>query len=379
LSVPRATFYRAIGARSQADPPEAFPDEPSPRQTSRSQPERRHPRALTTEQKQRILDVCGNDRYIDCSPAHIVAALLDEGTYIGSERTIYRVLGADAPLRDRRRQRRHPKLPAPELMADAPNRVWSWDITKLKGPHKGASYHLYVIIDIYSRYVVGWTVQQRESRVIARALIAETCRRQAIGDNQLVVHADRGSSMRSKHVSELLEDLNVTRSHSRPYCSDDNPYSESHFKTLKYSPAFPERFGSLADARSFCLGFFQWYNMVHRHSGIAMLTPSMLHHGEADQVLARRDATLARAYQEHPERFVKGQPMAKRPPAEAWINKPKLDQSDLGPQRSGASAEPSPVGNPPRPVGSHGGGFSMGDGDEPATASASGHGLSLAA
>lgn len=333
-------------------------------------PSRSHPRALTTEQKQRILDVCATDRFIDCSPGHIVAALLDDGVYIASERTIYRVLGADAPLVDRRRQRRHPKRPAPELVASAANRVWSWDITRLKGPHKGASYHLYVIIDIYSRYVVGWCVQERECEQIARDLIEQTCRRQKIRPGRLVIHADRGASMRSKHVSELLADLDVTRSHSRPYCSNDNPYSESQFKTLKYSRGFPDRFGSLEDARRFCREFFEWYNMEHRHSGIAMLTPSTLHHGEAESVLAKRDAALAAAYAAHPERFVNGHPKAKRPPEEAWINKPA--QPEL--QVRGGSQEPSPVVNPERPEGSHGEGFSTGDGDQLGAAIASGQG-----
>lgn len=345
--------------------------QPAESQPVESQSSRTHPRALTDEQKQRILDVCGSERFIDCSPEQIHAALLDVGEYIGSPRTIYRALGAEAPLVDRRRQRRHPKRPAPELVANGPNRVWSWDITKLKGPRKGASYHLYVIIDIYSRYVVGWCVQERESEVIARQLIAETCRRQKIQPGQLVIHADRGSSMRSKHVSELLEDLKVIRSHSRPHCSNDNPYSESQFKTLKYSPRFPGRFGSLEDARRFCREFFEWYNIEHRHSGIAMLTPSMLHHGEAESVLARRDATLAAAYAAHPERFVKGQPKAKRPPEEAWINKPKSIEL----QERGGTEEPSHVVNPERPEGSHGEGFSTGDGDQPDTADASGRGL----
>jgi putative transposase len=349
LSLPRATYYRSVAEPQPAAPPVETP----PVETLSQQ---KHPRALTAEQKQRILEACASERFIDCAPAHIHAALLDAGEYIGSVRTIYRVLSEDAPLRDRRNQRRHPKRSAPELVATGPNRVWSWDITKLKGPHRGASYHLYVIIDIYSRYVVGWCVQEREHEAIARELIAETCRRQQIGPDELVIHADRGSSMRSKCVSELLSDLQVTRSHSRPYCSNDNPYSESQFKTLKYSSDFPDRFGSLEDARRFCREFFEWYNMEHRHSGIAMLTPSVLHHGEADTVLARRDAILAEAYAKHPERFVKGVPTAQRPPSEAWINKPKQQ----GPE---STDEPSPVVNPERPEGSHGEGFSTGDGD----------------
>jgi len=358
FGLPRATYYRARSGEP-SEPPSA-PD-PGAEPSVDPPATRPHRRALSAEQKQRILDVCATERFINCSPGHIVAALLDDGEYICSERTLYRVLGADAPVRDRRRQRRHPNRPAPVLMADAPNRVWSWDITRLKGPYPGASYHLYVIIDIYSRYVVGWCVHEREDSAIARALIAECCHRQGIQANQLVVHADRGPSMRSKHVSELLADLHVGRSHSRPYCSNDNPYSESQFKTLKYSPAFPNRFGSLEDARRFCREFFEWYNMVHRHSGIAMLTPSQMHHGEAERVLEHRDAVLAAAYTAHPERFVNGLPTAQRPPGAVWINKPVDQNHDR-------TAEPSPVVNPTRLVRSHGGGFSTGDGARAGTA-----------
>lgn len=379
LGLPRATYYRRTAAEvvePQAEIVEPQPEIVEPPSVPPAVPPvRSHPRALTTEQKQRIVDVCASDRFIDCSPEYIHAALLDAGEYIGSPRTIYRVLGAEHPLVDRRRQRRHPKRPAPELVASGPNRVWSWDITKLKGPYPGASYHLYVIIDIYSRYVVGWCVQERESDVIARELIADACRRQKIEPQQLVIHADRGSSMRSKLVSELLVDLNVTRSHSRPYCSNDNPYSESQFKTLKYSADFPGGFGSLEDARLFCRGFFEWYNIEHRHSGIAMLTPSQLHHCEAEAVLAARDQALAAAYAAHPERFVKGPPKAKRPPAEAWINKPKQP----GPEERGGTEEPLPVVNPQRPEGSHGGGFSTGNGDQLGTVAESDRELALAA
>ncbi len=290
---------------------------------------RSHPRALSAEAKQRILDVCASERFVDAAPAHIVAALLDDGVYIGSVRTFYRVLSADAPVRDRRQQRRHPTRVAPVLVALGPNRIWTWDIAKLKGPYPGACYHLYVIIDIFSRYVVGWCVEEREDSRIARALIAECCRRQGIGPHQLILHADRGPSMRSREVSELLADLHVGKSHSRPYCSNDNPYSEAHFKTLKYSSGFPQRFGSLLDARIFSRGFFAWYNMDHRHSGIAMLTPATVHYGDAERLLAHRDQVLASAYQEHPERFVKGLPTAKRPPTTVWINKPFETNEDL--------------------------------------------------
>lgn len=284
---------------------------------------RRHPRALSDEQRERIRETFASDRFIDCSPAYVKAALLDEGVYLGSERSMYRVLGADAPLIERRRQQRHPKYAAPELVATKPNEVWSWDITRLKGPSSRVAYRLYAIIDIYSRYCVGWGVFDRESEQHAKLLIETTCERQQIVAGQLSIHADRGGPMRSLSVAELYVALGIDQSHSRPYCSNDNPYIESYFKTLKYSPAFPERFGSIEDARLFCRLFFEWYNNVHRHSGIAMLTPASVHMGTAQAIIERRDDVLAEAYRAHPERFVKGQPKAERLPEAAWINKPK--------------------------------------------------------
>lgn len=285
-------------------------------------PRRPHPRALSQAQRQQVVELCGSPRFIDRSPEQIVATLLDEGEYLASPRTFYRLLGADGPLSDRRDQSRHPSYAAPVLLAAKPNRVWSWDITRLKGPRHGVSYHLYVIIDIFSRHVVGWAVHEREDETLAQDLIETTCQRQQIKPGQLVVHADRGSSMRSKGVAELLARLVVTKSHSRPYCSNDNPFSESQFKTLKYSAGFPACFGSIEDARAFCGRFFDFYNNEHRHSGIAMLTPAQMHYNQADQVLAQRDDVLAEAYRRHPERFVKGQPRAKRPPEQVWINPP---------------------------------------------------------
>jgi putative transposase len=368
LGFPSSTYYRRIGTSTRCGQEKAVEQETASSEVAvaeRIPRKRPHPRALSPEQRQRILGICGSERFIDSSPAQIYATLLDEGVYFGSERTLYRVLSAESGLRDRRRLRRHPNYTEPVLVAEAPNQLWSWDITRLKGPQKGASYHLYVIIDVYSRYVVGWCVHDRECEKLAQELIATTVRRQKIRPNQLTVHADRGSSMRSKTVSELLAKLQVTRSHSRPYCSNDNPYSESQFKTMKYSSEFPGRFGSIEDARQFCRTYFEGYNMVHRHSGIALLSPSMLHHGEADIVLARRDAVLHQAFEEHPERFVRGRPTAKRPPQQAWINKP------VEFQERGSSAEPSHVVNPPRRP-SHGGGFSMGDGSPPATTVTSG-------
>lgn len=283
---------------------------------------RSSPRALSVRERQDVLDVLHEPRFVDLAVGEIHATLLDEGQYLCSERTMYRVLGANDEVRERRDQLRHPKYAAPELLATAPNELWSWDITKLKGPAKWTYYYLYVILDVFSRYVVGWMVAQRESAVLARRLIEETCRREGVARDQLTLHADRGSSMRSKAVALLLSDLGVTKTHSRPYTSTDNPFSEAQFKTLKYRPQFPSRFGSLQHARSFCRPFFNWYNAEHRHSGLAMLTPRDVHFGLVEQRLAERTAVLAAAYTAHPERFPRGVPTPDIPPQSVWINKP---------------------------------------------------------
>lgn len=322
---------------------------------------RTHPRALSDEQRTVILDTLECERFIDRSPAFVYTTLLDENVYLGSERTMYRLLGRDKPLKDRRNQRRRPHYAAPELVATGPNQVWSWDITKLKGPLPGTWYHLYVILDIYSRCIVGWSVYDREREELARHLINTTCERQGIDPGQLTLHADRGSAMRSKTVAELLDYLGVIKSHSRPYCSNDNPYSESQFKTMKYSAGYPERFGSLQDARVYYGEFVRWYNYEHLHSGIAMLAPASVHYGDAAPILARRAEVLARAYEEHPMRFVKGQPKAKQLPAAVWINKPGLHTTTATacadePSRGG-SEESSPVVNPQRPEGAMAEGF----------------------
>jgi len=269
-----------------------------------------------------VLDILHEPRFVDLAVGEIHAILLDEGHYLCSERTMYRVLGANDEVRERRDQLRHPKYAAPELLATAPRELWSWDITKLKGPAKWTYYYLYVILDVFSRYVVGWMVAQRESAVLARRLIEETCKREGVARDQLTLHADRGSSMRSKTVALLLSDLGVTKTHSRPYTSTDNPFSEAQFKTLKYRPQFPCRFGSLQHARSFCSPFFDWYNAGHRHSGLAMLTPQDVHFGLVEQRLAKRTAVLAAAYAVHPERFPRGVPTPDIPPQAVWINKP---------------------------------------------------------
>lgn len=281
-------------------------------------------RALQPAERQQVLDVLHAPRFIDLAPAQVYAALLDEGTYHCSERTMYRVLAEQHEVRERRAQRRHPVYAAPELLATAPNQLWSWDITKLKGPVTWSWYHLYVILDVFSRYVVGWMVAPRESAALAERLIAASCERQNIPRGQLTVHADRGSSMTSKPVAQLLADLGVTKTHSRPHVSNDNPYSEAQFKTLKYRPDFPERFGSLEDSRAYCTDFFPWYNTEHRHSSLGLHTPHDVHFGLAEARRADRAIVLAAAYAATPERFVRRPPTPALLPAAAWINPPKL-------------------------------------------------------
>jgi putative transposase len=278
-------------------------------------------RALTDMERENVLSVLHSERFVDQAPAEIYATLLEEGTYLCSVRTMYRILAEQDEVRERRDQLRHPNYKKPELLATAPNQVWSWDITKLKGPAKWTYFYLYVIIDIFSRYVVGWMVAHRESATLAERLIRETIEKQGIVPGQLVIHADRGSSMTSKPVACLMADLGVTKTHSRPYTSNDNPYSESQFKTLKYRPEFPSRFGSIEDARSFCVPFFSWYNKEHHHSGIGLMIPEALHYGRAGAVTATRQATLLAAYSDHPERFNRV-PQPPTIPTEAWINRP---------------------------------------------------------
>jgi putative transposase len=250
--------------------------------------------------------------------------LLDEGKYFCSVSTMYRILRSECGVRERRDQLRHPVYSKPELLATAPNQVWSWDITKLLGPTKWTYFYLYVILDIFSRYVVGWTLAHRESATLAQLLIAETCAKQSIAPGQLTVHADRGSSMKSKLVAQLLADLGVTKTHSRPYVSDDNPFSESQFRTMKYRPEFPDRFGSIQDGRAFCRPFFEWYNTQHHHSGIGLHIPHNVHYGLAQAINGARRLTLAQAHSAHPERFVRKPPEPPPLPGAVWINPPVL-------------------------------------------------------
>ena len=305
LGVSRATFYRRQ---------RMVPGHQQPRPTPA--------RALCEAERERVLDTLGCERFVDRSPAEVVATLLDEGQYLCSERTMYRILAANQPVRERRNQLTHPNYTKPELVATGPNQTWSWDITRLLGPKPWTYFYLYVLLDIFSRYTVGWMVAERESSALAARLIEQTCLNQGIEPQMLTLHSDRGAPMTSKCTAQLLADLGVTRSLSRPQVSDDNPFSEAQFKTLKYHPGFPGRFDNVAVATTFCRSFFPWYNTEHRHAGIAMLTPHDVHYGRARRVLEQRERTLRLAWNRHPERFVHGTPKPQPLPQEVWINPP---------------------------------------------------------
>jgi putative transposase len=306
LGVAPATMYR------RRRPPQPRPKKPRPTPA----------RALSVQERGRVLEVLHSERFVDRSPAQVWATLLDEGCYLASERTMYRILAEQGESRERRDQLVHPAYARPELLATQPNELWSWDITKLLGPAKWTYFYLYVILDVFSRYVVGWTIQHRESTAVAQQLMAQSFEQQGVQPGQLTMHADRGPVMRSKPVAFLLADLGVTKTHSRPYTSADNPYSEAHFKTLKYRPDFPARFDSILHARSWARDFFAWYNEEHRHSGIGLMTPAMIHYGRAEEAREQRSRVLADAYAANPERFVQGLPHPPKLPTAAWINPP---------------------------------------------------------
>jgi len=314
MGIDRTTFYRRQAPKVFAQP--AIVSRPKP------------PLTLADEERNNVLEVLVSERFVDKAPAEIYAILLDEGVYLCSVRTMYRVLDEEYGVKERRNQRKHPNYSKPELVATGPNQVWSWDITKLKGSEKGTYYHLYVMLDIYSRYVVGWMVATVESGELAKHLIAESLEKQGILPGSLTIHADRGTSMKSKLVTQLMVDMGVTKSHSRPKVSDDNPYSEAQFKTLKYHPEFPDRFGSIEDASDFCRFFMTWYNTEHRHSGIVMLTPESVHYGKAEQILEKRREVLEAAAQKHPLRFKGRKPDPGKLPDKVWINPPKPTLSD---------------------------------------------------
>jgi len=284
--------------------------------------------ALSETERRRALEALHNPRFVDASPRQVYATLLDEGVYLGSERTLYRLLAQEDESGERRNQLRHPAYCKPELLATAPNRVWSWDITKLRGPDKWLHYHLYIVLDIFSRYVVAWMLAESEAASLAQRLIAEAVQRFDVAPGQLTLHADRGSSMTSKPVALLLADLGVLKTHNRPHTSNDNPFSEAQIKTLKYHPAFPDRFGSLQDARAFCASFFDWYNHEHRHSGIALLAPADVHFGQAAGILESRNRTLRQTFLRHPQRFKGRLPQVKTLPSAVWINPPPKPDDD---------------------------------------------------
>lgn len=308
LGLPRPTYYRW---QQQASVNDAH------------HKKKKHPAALSTNEEKAILAILHSPRFIDKSPGEIYHILLDEGCYLCSERTMYRILTAHNEVRERRKQVRHRDYQKPELLAVRANEVWSWDITKLRSNKKWRYYYLYVILDIFSRYVVGWLVADGESSELAKQFIHQTCEKQSIDAGELTLHADRGASMRSKPVAFLLADLGVTKTHSRPYTSNDNPFSESQFKTLKYCPAFPACFHSIEEAKLFCRDFFDWYNNEHRHSGINRLTPASVHYGFADDILKHRNNVLKIAYDKNPLRFKNKLPTAGKLHEAVWINKPE--------------------------------------------------------
>lgn len=279
-------------------------------------------RALSAQERENVLAVLNSERFADVAPATVYATLLDEGHHLCATRTMYRILASHRQVRERRNQLRHPRYTAPELLATRPNQVWSWDITKLHGPAKWTYYYLYVMMDIFSRYVVGWLLADCESQQLAQSLIAEACAKQGVRPDELTIHADRGGPMIAKPVAHLMADMGVTKTHSRPYVSNDNPFSEAQFKTMKYRPDFPERFGSPQDARAFSKAYFAWYHTQHRHSGIAWMTPEDVHYGRDAEVIARRQQALDEAYRNKPHRFVRKPPGASKLPEAVWINPP---------------------------------------------------------
>lgn len=304
LNVPRSRVYRTR--------------QPQGERSARPVPAQ----ALAAAERERVRATLNSDRFMDKAPRQVYAALLDEGQYLCHWRTMYRVLAAHEEVRERRDQLRHPTYRKPELLATAPNQVWSWDITKLRGPVKWTYFYLYVVLDIYSRCVVGWMIAERESAQLAQELVEASCVREGIVREQLTLHADNGGPMRAKSMALLLSDLGITQSHNRPHTSDDNPFSEAQFKTLKYRPDYPDRFGSIQDARTWARPFFHWYNEQHYHTGLNLLTPASVHFGQAAAICQQRQTVMNAAYAAHPARFSKGAPCVAAPPEKVWINPP---------------------------------------------------------
>jgi putative transposase len=330
LGVPRATWYRH--------------ERPPSRPSAPREPRPRPPLALSAKEREEVLEELESERFVDSSPRQVWATLLDDDRrYLCSVRTMYRLLAAAGEVRERRNQLRHPAYSKPELLANGPNEVWTWDVTRLKGPAKWTYYYLYVILDLFSRLVVGWMVARRETASLAKQLVSETYEKHGIEADQITLHADRGSVQTSKGVALLLSDLGVTKSHSRPYTSNDNAHSESQFKTLKYHPAFPERFESLEHARDFCRTFFAWYNTEHRHGSLALLTPSAVHYGRGEAILAERSVTLGEAFAKHPERFKGRAPKTGTLPKAVWINPPTPEEPSSPPLVETPGPEPQIV------------------------------------
>jgi putative transposase len=313
LSIPRSGLYRRRRRRLAPVPVAGV---------------RTSARRLRDDEKAAVLACLHEERFQDCSPAQVYASLLDSGQYHCSIRTMYRLLETNGATRERRDQLTHPPYRKPELLATGPNQLWSWDITKLRGPVKYSFYYLYVILDVFSRYVVGWMLAYRETAGLAKQLIESACSQQQISRDQLTLHADRGSSMTAKSLALMLADLGVVKTHSRPHVSDDNPFSEAQFKTMKYRPDYPDRFGSIQDARAFCQAFFPWYNREHHHSGLNLLTPATVHYGQADQLISKRQVVLDLAYHAHPERFVRRPPKHPSLPVAVWINPPASNKEN---------------------------------------------------
>ena len=318
-SVGLASACRALGVARASVYRHRKPHPTCPGRSRRSSP-----RALSPQERVHVLDILHEDRFVDRAPAAVYAELLEEGRYLCSIRTMYRLLHDAHEVRERRDQLRHPRLdPPPRLVASAPNEVWTWDITRLPGPRKWVTYPLYVVLDLFSRYVVAWMVAKRESATLAKRLITNACTKQGIQRGQLTLHQDRGAPMKAKTFSQMLIDLDILASYSTPRVSDDNPYSESQFKTLKYAPSYPGRFNGPEEARTYFQGFFPWYNTQHRHSGLGLLTPDDVHHGLTQHLQAARQHVLDQAYRNHPGRFVKGKTKPPHVPNEVWINQPK--------------------------------------------------------
>ena len=315
LAYPRSSYYRHEQVKPAATEPRVLPA-PSPR-------------ALPSAEREAVRDLLNSEQFVDSSPRQVYGTLLDEGRYLCSVSTMYRILRAYQEVRERRNQKQNPVYKKPELLATSPNQVWSWDITKLRGPVPHVYYYMYTILDIFSRYVVGYMVATREEATLARQLVADSCAKQGIEPAQLILHADRGSAMISKTLALLLADLGVGKSHSRPYTSDDNPFSEAQFKTMKYRPDYPDRFGSPQDARQWTHPFIHWYNNEHRHTSLGLMTPATVHYGLAAELTVQRQVTLQAAYEKNPERFVKGLPTPPKLQTAVWINPPLENQEKL--------------------------------------------------